>query len=823
MNHQKNPHIQTSADANQNRRMSRQGVPGGGVGNADAVNRSGDTQAQGGGVPGRVTDVICAGMTIEGRYKIESLLGSGGFATVYKARHLRIDQEVALKVMDLRKGVDPGYHARFFREAQVAAKIKHNNVVKVFDYGTVEQTQQPYIAMELLDGHDLCKEVEKKGPLSPLRTFRLFRPVLDALAVGHQLGIVHKDLKPENLFLTNVGTSRECMKILDFGVARIESARTSRLTSEGQLFGTPQYLAPEYIRTQIVSPAVDVYQMALIISEVLTGIPAVSGDPFNIMMQHCEGKLCIADFLLEGEVGNVFCKALAIQPEERYADAEAFGAALDSIEAYFSSDEPVVKVAHPNDAVPQASTKITMATGNIRPIATTMSLVSTLKTEAENPQTRKDKKPHTLLWIGGMLFALMIVSVVVLSIRAIRQDAGGAGKLQDASEGQNEGMAGHDAAARAAENQEPQPFKFTVDIKEFYRQTLCDEDEICRSLMDLGKEPEIPIYVYNPTSAEVRYDLDCDGDGEYEQKGLSESTVCRYDEKYGKHQIAILGSLPGLILCGDDAYGGDFGFANNYGPVSIDAWGSMEWKTMHAFAQNCAMLELAAQDRPNLRHVMDMSSMFAHTGRFNQPVGDWDVSKVRNMNRLFEEAEIFNQPLDAWDVSSVRTMEFLFAGAVAFNQPLESWDVSGVTSMAGMFAFARAFNQPLERWDVSHVTSMDTMFTEANAFDQPLAKWDLSSVQTVDGMFRGASSFNQPIGSWNVSMVKVMDGMFNRAEKFNQPLDTWLTYRVMRSNAMFWGATSFNQNLDSWDMSSNQDMRNMFYQSGMKQMPTWYK
>ncbi|MFA5624321.1 MAG: serine/threonine-protein kinase [Bradymonadales bacterium] len=281
------------------------------------------------------------GMKIDDRYEVLGILGTGGFATVYKARHLMIDRDVALKVMDLQKGVDPTYEERFFREAKIAAKIHHNNVVTIYDFGFVSQTGQPYIAMELLEGHDLGDELTKVGPLSPNRALILFRPVLEALGEGHRLGIVHKDLKPANLYLTDPGGVREMMKVLDFGVARMDSGEVSKLTSAGQLLGTPRYLAPEYIKSQLVTPAIDVYQMALIISEALTGQVAVDGAPYTAMMLHCTGKIQIADFLKTGPVGEVFEKAFSIDPSQRYQDADEFALALDSVAEYFESNIPL--------------------------------------------------------------------------------------------------------------------------------------------------------------------------------------------------------------------------------------------------------------------------------------------------------------------------------------------------------------------------------------------------------------------------------------------------------------------------------------------------
>lgn len=819
MNVQGNPNFNPSRNVSMGYGPGSQGTP-------LAGNVTLDYGANAGKIP--------VGTVIEGRYEVLSVLGTGGFATVYRARQLRINQDIALKVMDNQRGVDPTYQERFFREAQIAAKIHHNNVVKVFDYGMIGQVQQPYIAMELLQGHDLCHELEHHGPLSPRRTFRLFRPVLDALGVGHQMGIVHKDLKPENLFMTDIGTPRECMKILDFGVARIESARMAKLTGAGQLLGTPQYLAPEYIREQIVSPAIDVYQIALIMSEALTGITAVASDPFAAMMQHCEGKLRIADFLLEGEIGNVFYKAVAINPKERYANADEFGQALDSIECYFESDEPIEGAVAPDQtsAASNAPTpsKAIAVTGNIRPISTTKSLIALAPLQQnqnyDNPtqavaspmgqETRAQQK--LFYFISAIVLCLMTLIAVILVFVIQKQEK----KENTQSDHSNiEGSSDKSSDQEKAEEHHG-PFKFTVDMSEFYRQNICDDDDNCKNFMDSGKSPEIPIYILNPSAEEVLYDLDCDGDGTYEQKGLTQNSVCKYEDKTGTHQISIMGKVPGLILCGEDEYGGEYEFSNNFGPISVDAWGSIEWRTMHNFARNCANLKIAAKDSPNLKHVQDMSSMFENAGKMNEPIGHWDVSKVRNMDRVFYGAESFNQPLNDWDVSGVRTMEVMFMGAGEFNQPLDRWDVSGVTSMKAMFAYAREFNQPLEAWDVSHVTSMESTFTEAVSFNQPLGAWDVSSVQSFEGMFRGATAFNQPLNGWNVSMAKTMEGMFNRASSFNQPLDQWITFRVTNTRAMFWGAKSFDQNLDSWDMSSNQNMGDMFHESGMTRMPSWH-
>ena len=305
------------------------------------------------------TSLLPKGLVIAERYQILDKLGAGGFATVYRARHLTMGCDIALKVMELQKDFnDPTYVERFAREAKIAAKIKHDNVVNIYDYGKIPETGQPYIAMELLVGHDLDEELVLHGPVSPSRAYKLFLPVLEALGQGHQLGIVHKDLKPANLYILNPDYSTEMMKVLDFGVARVNSSEYAKLTGSGQLMGTPRYLAPEYIKSQTVTPAIDVYQMALIICESMTGLNAVNCDtPYNAMMGHMLGQLNIHPFFKEGRMGEVFKKALNSDYTKRYKDCNEFVAALGTVADLFESIVPLeTKIALvDNDGVMKTS------------------------------------------------------------------------------------------------------------------------------------------------------------------------------------------------------------------------------------------------------------------------------------------------------------------------------------------------------------------------------------------------------------------------------------------------------------------------------------
>jgi len=274
------------------------------------------------------------GAIVDERYEILDFLGEGGFARVYRARHVHIDRPVAIKVLDVSKVPRAsGFEARFVREAQTAARIDHPNVVTIHDFGFSGDSRRPYLAMELLEGHDLEAELAENGRLETARAVTLFLGALDALAEAHTEGIVHKDLKPSNLFITHPGESRENMLVLDFGVASVGASAQQRLTATGQILGTPQYLSPEYIQDQIALPAFDVYQMGLILAEMLTGAAIIDAEnPFQILMAHCQGNYELPVRLLDSPLGPVLEQALAIDHDARYQNAGEFRDALAELD-----------------------------------------------------------------------------------------------------------------------------------------------------------------------------------------------------------------------------------------------------------------------------------------------------------------------------------------------------------------------------------------------------------------------------------------------------------------------------------------------------------
>lgn len=298
-------------------------------------------------------DVAQVGQLIADRYEVLELLGAGGFAKVFRAFDRRIERDVAIKFLNL-KGMRVSNKAmenileRFEREAKLAARIPHRNVVNIYDIGQVgADTYRPFIIMELLKGMDMDEFMSKHIAMRPERLLPLFVECLDALGQAHEAGIIHKDLKPSNLFLSEPNQRGETLRIVDFGIAHIKSGaseagqggedepgRGNRLTATGQILGTLQYLTPEYISSQIVTPALDVYQMGLILVELLCGEPLIKTDnAFECLRIHTFGLLELPEYLLESPLGPVLRVALAAEYEQRYANATEFADALSTVDA----------------------------------------------------------------------------------------------------------------------------------------------------------------------------------------------------------------------------------------------------------------------------------------------------------------------------------------------------------------------------------------------------------------------------------------------------------------------------------------------------------
>ncbi|GAB2683167.1 Stk1 family PASTA domain-containing Ser/Thr kinase [Thalassiella azotivora] len=267
------------------------------------------------------------GRVVDGRYAVTSKIARGGMATVYLATDTRLEREVALKVMHPHLADDDQFVARFHREAKSAARLSHPNVVAVFDQG--EDGGAVYLAMEMVDGRTLRDHLTRHGPLSPGQALEVLDAVLDALAAAHRAGIVHRDVKPENVLVTDDGR----IKVADFGLARAATTSTSGATT-GMLMGTVAYLSPELVTRGVADARSDVYAAGILLYEVLTGRQPITGDvPIQVAYQHVNSGVPApsgVDPGLPRELDDLVLWATARDPDERPADA---GALLGEVRA----------------------------------------------------------------------------------------------------------------------------------------------------------------------------------------------------------------------------------------------------------------------------------------------------------------------------------------------------------------------------------------------------------------------------------------------------------------------------------------------------------
>jgi serine/threonine-protein kinase len=218
---------------------------------------------------------------VGGRYRLTEVLGGGGMAKVYKAVDLTLEREVAVKLINPELRAEPEFDARFQREARIASQLSDPHIVVVHDFG-LDQSLGPFLVMEYLTGQSLRERIRTQGPLPYRATVQLAAQLLLALIHAHEKGIVHRDIKPDNIFLLNQSGVRLHVRVLDFGIARIyrreEPAYAETLTRPGAVLGTPRYMSPEQLAGQPVDARSDLYSAAMVVHEALTGhLPHVSG------------------------------------------------------------------------------------------------------------------------------------------------------------------------------------------------------------------------------------------------------------------------------------------------------------------------------------------------------------------------------------------------------------------------------------------------------------------------------------------------------------------------------------------------------------------
>ncbi|HEY6115804.1 MAG TPA: HD domain-containing phosphohydrolase [Candidatus Dormibacteraeota bacterium] len=258
-----------------------------------------------------------------GPYRLMERVGRGGMASVYRAYHPALDRYVAIKVLPDFFAEEPGYRDRFQQEARSVARLKHQNILEIFDYGYDDGT--PYLVLELIDGGTLADRVGK--PMELREVVRLLEPLGSALDHAHAHGILHRDIKPSNVLITKEGTPI----LADFGLAKMTGA-IQRLTTSGVVMGTPEYMSPEQAADEFVGPASDIYSLGVVAYEMLTGRVPFAGDtPAATLLSHVT-KAMPATRELKGElsahVEEVLRRALSKRPEDRFPSASSLVTAL---------------------------------------------------------------------------------------------------------------------------------------------------------------------------------------------------------------------------------------------------------------------------------------------------------------------------------------------------------------------------------------------------------------------------------------------------------------------------------------------------------------
>lgn len=278
------------------------------------------------------------GKTVGGRFRLIQRLGSGGMSSVYLARHILIDRLMAIKALRRDLSRDPVQRDRFLREARAVNRINHENIVEISDFGETEDGLV-YLVMEYVPGEPLQK-VLGQGSVSTARALDIVEQCASALGRAHQMGVIHRDLKPENILIVRRKERRDFVKLLDFGIAKILDAPS--LTGSQQIFGTPGYIAPEYIQSNEIDGRADLYSLGCILYEMVTGaLPFDYEYPGDLLVKHVTEEPVpprSRRSTVEPALEDFILRSLAKDPERRFRDAFHFRRELRAVRERLGPD-----------------------------------------------------------------------------------------------------------------------------------------------------------------------------------------------------------------------------------------------------------------------------------------------------------------------------------------------------------------------------------------------------------------------------------------------------------------------------------------------------
>ncbi|WP_438354784.1 Stk1 family PASTA domain-containing Ser/Thr kinase [Microbacterium sp. CJ88] len=343
---------------------------------------------------------------LSGRYRVDELIGRGGMATVYRGYDLTLGRDVAIKILKHELANDNSFRTRFRLEAQAASRMAHPTIVRVFDAGEDSQVGPdgvahpvPYIVMELVHG-SLLKDIISTGPVSVDDTVRYVDGILEALEYSHRAGVVHRDIKPGNVMVTDAGQ----VKVMDFGIARAVSDSSSTVAETTAIIGTAAYFSPEQAKGEPVDARADLYSTGVVLYELLTGRPPFRGEsPVAVAYQHVsEAPLTPSEVVatVPRTLDAVALRALAKDPFQRYQDAAAFREALDAtIDGRVPSKRQLGALTSE------------LYGPNPRQAAETARSLRQLSTDTTMKRTQAGP-PVAWIWTGVAILAVLLVSVL---------------------------------------------------------------------------------------------------------------------------------------------------------------------------------------------------------------------------------------------------------------------------------------------------------------------------------------------------------------------------------------------------------------------------
>jgi serine/threonine-protein kinase len=346
------------------------------------------------------------GVTLDDRYQLTHLLGRGGMGAVFGGRHLVIGHRVAVKI------IDGGAHTtnqralkRFFLEAQSAAAIGHPNIVQVLDVG-VSPSGDPYLVMEYLEGEDLSGFLEREGALDVSAAAAILEPILGALSVAHAKNILHRDIKPGNVFLVRHGDAPPTIKLIDFGIAkRLDTAFDKQITASGALLGTPAYMAPEQAKgSSDLDARTDLYALGVMLFQMVCGKLPYDGKTYNeILFKITNEEPEVCGRSVDDEVTRLVLRAIAKAPEDRFQSATELLEQLTALEAWHSRRDALIDVGHKIHARSSESsvssdtpTEVSPRGATPKPLSSRSQQASELETKADTTGTSATPSSETL-------------------------------------------------------------------------------------------------------------------------------------------------------------------------------------------------------------------------------------------------------------------------------------------------------------------------------------------------------------------------------------------------------------------------------------------